>query len=82
MVEYLETNILKTQGDQQYSIVGGYCDEREVSLQTKIDNLYKTLDRVSKNSDLRQQQSLNLIEDLKKANRYFYCLEHKALSKI
>ena len=49
--------------------LGVYTDEREQCLQTKIENLYETLDRVARNSDSRQQQSLHLIDDLKKANR-------------
>ena len=43
-------------------------EEREGHLQGRVDTLLTTLDKVTRNSELRQKQSADLIEDLKKAN--------------
>ena len=43
--------------------------ERESELRERVEQLFATLEKVAGNSELRQRQSCELIEDLKKANR-------------
>ena len=43
-------------------------DDREVYLQERVENLLSTLEKMTRNSELRQKQSSDLIDDLKKAN--------------
>ena len=40
-------------------------------LRQRIENLLSTLDKVIQTSEMRQKESGDLIQDLKKANRYF-----------
>nr|CAD7572362.1 unnamed protein product [Timema californicum] len=42
---------------------------REARLKGRVQELVSTLDKVSRNSELRQQQSGDLVNDLKRANR-------------
>ena len=43
-------------------------DDREVYLNDRVENLLSTLEKMTRNSELRQKQSTDLIDDLKKAN--------------
>ena len=43
-------------------------EEREAALELRVENLLDTLDRLTHSTQLRQQQSAELIEDLKRAN--------------
>ena len=43
-------------------------DDREVYLKERVENLLSTLEKMTRNSELRQKQSTDLIDDLKKAN--------------
>ena len=47
---------------------GVLLDNREAHLRERVENLLDTLDKLTKNSEVRQKQSGDLIEDLKKAN--------------
>ena len=40
-------------------------------LRQRIENLLSTLDKMIQTSEMRQKESGDLIQDLKKANRYF-----------
>ncbi len=44
-------------------------DSREAQLRLRVDELLDTLDGLSHNSEVRQRQAAELIEDLKRANR-------------
>lgn len=43
---------------------------REARLKERLQELISTLDEVNKNSELRHQQSAELVNDLKRANGY------------
>jgi len=43
-------------------------EDREVYLHDRVENLLTTLEKMTRNSELRQKQSADLIDDLKKAN--------------
>jgi hypothetical protein len=42
---------------------------REARLKERLQELVATLEKVGKNSELRHQQSADLVNDLKRANR-------------
>lgn len=42
---------------------------RESQLKQRVESLLATLDKISKNGELRQKQSKDLMDDLKRANR-------------
>ena len=42
---------------------------REARLKERLQELVTTLEKVGKNSELRHQQSADLVNDLKRANR-------------
>ena len=48
--------------------VGTVLEDREAALELRVENLLDTLDRLTHNTELRQQQATELIEDLKRAN--------------
>ena len=43
-------------------------EERERRMQGRIQELVSTVERVTQNAELRQQQSAELVNDVKKAN--------------
>ncbi len=43
---------------------------RESHLKQRVESLLDALDKVTKNSEVRQRQNADLIDDLKRANRY------------
>ena len=45
-------------------------EEKERLAEGRVQNLLRSLDKVNKTSELRQKQALDLIDDLKRANRY------------
>ena len=42
---------------------------REIQLKQRVDLLLSSLDKLTQNSDMRQKQNTDLIDDLKRANR-------------
>ena len=53
----------------------------EELLRQRVENLLEALDNVIRNSESRHKQSKELIEDLKKANRYVKSLKVTVLRK-
>jgi hypothetical protein len=45
---------------------------RNDEMKSRITELLTTLEKVKRNSELRQQQSDDLIKDLKKSNQYVF----------
>jgi hypothetical protein len=53
----------------QFSLfLGKVLEDREAALELRVHTLLDTLERLTQHSELRQQQSNELIEDLKRAN--------------
>ncbi|KAH7951532.1 hypothetical protein HPB52_010279 [Rhipicephalus sanguineus] len=48
--------------------------KREKSLKARIDELVATLEKITKNAELRSRQSAEFVDDLKRANRQGLCL--------
>ena len=66
-VDHLQESLLY----QEATIKGSktfVLDDREVYLKERVENLLSTLEKMTRNSELRQKQSADLIDDLKKAN--------------
>jgi len=66
-VDHLQETLLY----QEATIKGSktfVLDDREVYLKERVENLLSTLEKMTRNSELRQKQSADLIDDLKKAN--------------
>lgn len=66
-VDHLQVSLLY----QEATIKGSktfVLDDREVYLKERVENLLSTLEKMTRNSELRQKQSADLIDDLKKAN--------------
>ena len=66
----LRTHIHHLQEQLHNSSHGRNVSKNEQLLRQRIENLLDTLDNVVKTSDSRHSDSKELIEDLKKANRY------------
>jgi hypothetical protein len=50
--------------------------KREKKLKLRVQELVSTLEKLSRNSEIRHQQSAEFVNDLKRANRYvllFFC---------
>jgi predicted nucleic acid-binding Zn-ribbon protein len=73
-----------TQGTQSTSVLARDLEEalkREVRLKERVHELMKTLEKLSKNSELRYQQSAGFVNELKKANGALVCAFEKAKKK-
>lgn len=66
-MEHLQEELLYREPSQGKH-KGMHLDEREAYLRERVENLLDTLEKLTKNSEVRQKQSGDLIEDLKKAN--------------
>jgi hypothetical protein len=66
-MEHLQEELLYREASQGKH-KGMHLDEREAYLRERVENLLDTLEKLTKNSEVRQKQSGDLIEDLKKAN--------------
>ena len=63
-LQHLQEELGRRQGEP-----GGRREgEREAVLRARVESLLATLDSLATNSQLRQQQAAELIEDLKRAN--------------
>lgn len=63
-VHHLQEQVSTSQGGLSSSKNGN-----DIILRQRVDNLLDTLDKVIRNSDIRQRQANDLIAELKKANR-------------
>ena len=50
--------------------LGKVLEDREAALELRVHTLLDTLDRLTQHAERRQQTASDLIEDLKRANRY------------
>ena len=50
-------------------LMGSERGARETQLKARVESLLETLDKISRNGDLRQRQANELMDDLKRANR-------------
>ena len=66
-VDHLQEELLY-QEEAMKGSTGFVLDERETYLKERVENLLSTLEKMTRNSELRQKQSADLIDDLKKAN--------------
>ena len=65
-IEHLQDQLDKfSRGEEGVSSLS-----REEKLRQRVDTLLDTLDRVTRNSEVRHKQADDLIADLKQANRY------------
>ena len=51
-------------------LLGKVLEDREAALELRVHTLLDTLDRLTQHAERRQQTASDLIEDLKRANRY------------
>ena len=59
-----------------FTLSSHVVSKTEELLRQRVENLLEALDNVIRNSESRNKQSKELIEDLKKANRYLHlCIE-------
>merc|ERR1711997_346134 len=65
-MEHLQEELLYREASQGKH-KGMHLDEREAYLRERVENLLDTLEKLTKNSEVRQKQSGDLIEDLKKS---------------
>ena len=67
-LDHLQEEMLYREASGEKGHKAVVMDDREEYLKERVENLLDTLEKITRNSEVRQKQSGDLIDDLKKAN--------------